>query len=279
MPQAMPRPRPRRYLEDHSRDCRRHHGSNRPERRSPLLRIGLEQRHRELDASTDAVGVTSYNDPPQRHSALARSAFRHELQSMPRPSRRHRLHLHRHRSRMPRATRAPPRAASSRHDSRLCHLHHDHDPQSGRGQLSSTRRAAVPTTGPDHEPSIKRRLRFGRERLPALRHHDRARRAPSPAPPSISTPRPRRAPATRSSLESNTTWGETTITYANAPALGSTITSVGSTTANAYSSATVTGAVTTRGLISFGITDPSTTTRSRSTPRKTRPPPIGRSSS
>ena len=60
--------------------------------------------------------------------------------------------------------------------------------------------------------------------------------------------------------ESNTTWGETTITYANAPALGATITSVGSTVANAYSSATVTSAVTTRGLISFGITDPSTTT-------------------
>jgi RHS repeat-associated protein len=58
--------------------------------------------------------------------------------------------------------------------------------------------------------------------------------------------------------ESNTTWGETTITYANAPALGSTITSVGSTTANQYSSANVTSAVTTRGLVSFGVTDPST---------------------
>ena len=56
----------------------------------------------------------------------------------------------------------------------------------------------------------------------------------------------------------DTTWGETTIKYSNAPAMGSTITSVGSTTAGAYSSATVTGAVTTRGLISFGLTDPST---------------------
>ena len=60
--------------------------------------------------------------------------------------------------------------------------------------------------------------------------------------------------------ESNTTWVESSITYANAPAAGSTITSVASTTANAFSSATVTSAVTTRAPISFVVTDPSTTT-------------------
>ena len=46
---------------------------------------------------------------------------------------------------------------------------------------------------------------------------------------------------------SDTTWGETTITYNNAPAMGSTVATVPSTTINTYSSATVTSAVTTRG--------------------------------
>jgi RHS repeat-associated protein len=55
------------------------------------------------------------------------------------------------------------------------------------------------------------------------------------------------------------TWTEASLNWNNAPAMGSTITSVGSTTTNSYSNANVTGAVTTRGLISFGVTDPSTT--------------------
>jgi RHS repeat-associated protein len=58
---------------------------------------------------------------------------------------------------------------------------------------------------------------------------------------------------------SSTTWVEGSINYNNAPAIGATVTTVGGTTNGQYSSANVTSAVTTRGLISFGITDPTTT--------------------
>ena len=57
----------------------------------------------------------------------------------------------------------------------------------------------------------------------------------------------------------DTTWGETTINYSNAPAMGSAFGFASSTSANAYSTAYFTSAITTRGPISFGITDPSTT--------------------
>ena len=57
---------------------------------------------------------------------------------------------------------------------------------------------------------------------------------------------------------SNTTWGETTITYANAPAMGSTALSTVTTTANAYTSFTVIAGVSSRGLVSFGVTTTAT---------------------
>jgi ABC-type glycerol-3-phosphate transport system permease component len=51
----------------------------------------------------------------------------------------------------------------------------------------------------------------------------------------------------------------TFIKYSNAPVIGSTIASVPSTTANAANSTDVSSVVTTRGVVSFAITDPSTT--------------------
>ena len=51
----------------------------------------------------------------------------------------------------------------------------------------------------------------------------------------------------------NNTWGETTITYANAPALGSLINSSGAVNSNGYVEVAVTSFVSGNGLVSFGL--------------------------
>ena len=52
----------------------------------------------------------------------------------------------------------------------------------------------------------------------------------------------------------STTWGETTTTYANAPAIGAQVAASGAFPANAYLSMDVTPAVTGSGLVSFAVT-------------------------
>lgn len=52
----------------------------------------------------------------------------------------------------------------------------------------------------------------------------------------------------------NNSWGETTITYNNAPAIGSVLDSSGSTSANAWVDVDVTSYITGDGLVSFGVT-------------------------
>ena len=52
----------------------------------------------------------------------------------------------------------------------------------------------------------------------------------------------------------NTTWGETTTTYANAPALGAQVAASGAFPANAYVSMDVTSLVSASGLVSLGVT-------------------------
>jgi hypothetical protein len=51
----------------------------------------------------------------------------------------------------------------------------------------------------------------------------------------------------------NNSWGETTITYANAPALGSLINSTGAVSSNGYVEVAVTSFVSGNGLVSFGL--------------------------
>jgi hypothetical protein len=53
---------------------------------------------------------------------------------------------------------------------------------------------------------------------------------------------------------SNTTWGETTTTYSNAPTLGAQVAASGAFPANAYVSMDVTSQVTGTGLVSFAVT-------------------------
>jgi hypothetical protein len=55
------------------------------------------------------------------------------------------------------------------------------------------------------------------------------------------------------------TWGETSITYSNAPTIGSAIGSSGAATSGAWTSVDVTTYVTGNGTLSFGLTDPSST--------------------
>ena len=52
----------------------------------------------------------------------------------------------------------------------------------------------------------------------------------------------------------STTWGETTTTYSNAPAIGAQVAASGAFSANAYVSMDVTPAVTGSGLVSFAVT-------------------------
>ena len=52
----------------------------------------------------------------------------------------------------------------------------------------------------------------------------------------------------------STTWGETTTTYANAPAIGAQVAASGAFSANAYLTMNVTPAVTGSGLVSFAVT-------------------------
>ena len=61
---------------------------------------------------------------------------------------------------------------------------------------------------------------------------------------------------------SDTGWGEKTMIYSNAPALGSVLSSSGAVTANNWVTFDVTSSVTTDGLYAFGITTPSSTAMS-----------------
>jgi hypothetical protein len=55
------------------------------------------------------------------------------------------------------------------------------------------------------------------------------------------------------------TWGETTINYGNAPAIGAAIGATGAVSANTWTSVDVTAYITGNGAFSFALTDPSTT--------------------
>lgn len=54
-------------------------------------------------------------------------------------------------------------------------------------------------------------------------------------------------------------WGETTLTYNNAPAMGSLLVTSSSIATGTWVTLTVTGYIPANGTYSFGITDPSTT--------------------
>ncbi|HEU4424714.1 MAG TPA: right-handed parallel beta-helix repeat-containing protein [Pilimelia sp.] len=57
----------------------------------------------------------------------------------------------------------------------------------------------------------------------------------------------------------NNTWGETTTTFSNAPAIGPVIASTGPITAGTWQQVNVSSAITGNGLVSFALTSPSTT--------------------
>jgi hypothetical protein len=72
----------------------------------------------------------------------------------------------------------------------------------------------------------------------------------------------------------DTTWGETTITNANAPAFGVKVGSSGALIASSWSSVNVTSAVATGGLISFGISTTNSTAASLSSRTGANPPQL-----
>jgi hypothetical protein len=72
----------------------------------------------------------------------------------------------------------------------------------------------------------------------------------------------------------DTTWGETTITNANAPAFGAQLGSSGPIAAASWTSVNVTSAVTGNGLISFGISTTNSTAVSLSSREGANPPQL-----
>ncbi len=73
---------------------------------------------------------------------------------------------------------------------------------------------------------------------------------------------------------SNNTWGESTVSYSNAPVMGSLLGSSGLVTAGTWKSVDVTSYVTGNGTKSFGILDPSTTALSLASRESTNKPQL-----
>jgi hypothetical protein len=82
------------------------------------------------------------------------------------------------------------------------------------------------------------------------------------------------ATSTAVSTVADTGWGETSITYDNAPAIGAEIGSTGGITAGAWASVDVTAAVTGNGTYSFALTTTSSGARSFDSREGTNPPQL-----